>query len=203
MKKATEVFGEWAVKGKDKGMEKSHALPVGEMLDFTFSKKKNKFTFLDLGCGNGWVVRKVATNSLCIRAVGIDGAAKMVSNAISLSSDSIEYILADIDKYQSKEKYDIIHSMEVLYYLENPKEVIKKISDDWLKDNGRLIIGIDHYYENTDSHSWQEKVGTRMLMLKEKDWLEMFKEAGLKQIESWRANKNPEWEGTLVITGKK
>ena len=44
MKKATEVFGEWAVKGKDKGMEKSHALPVGEILDFTFSKKKNKFT---------------------------------------------------------------------------------------------------------------------------------------------------------------
>ena len=203
MKKATEVFGEWAVKGKDKGMEKSHALPVGEMLDFTFSKKKNKFTFLDLGCGNGWVVRKVAKNPLCIRAVGIDGAAKMVSNARSLSSDITEYILADIDKYQSKEKYDIIHSMEVLYYLENPKEVIKKISDDWLKDNGRLIIGIDHYYENTDSHSWQEKVGTRMLMLKEKDWLEMFKEAGLKQIESWRANKNPEWEGTLVITGKK
>ena len=126
----------------------------------------------------------------------------MVSNARSLSSDSTEYILADIDKYQSKEKYDIIHSMEVLYYLENPKEVIKKISDDWLKNNGRLIIGIDHYYENTDSHSWQEKVGTRMLMLKEKDWLEMFKEAGLKQIESWRANKNLEWEGTLVITGK-
>ena len=203
MKKATEVFGEWAVKGKDKGMEKSHALPVGEMLDFTFSKKKNKFTFLDLGCGNGWVVRKVAKNPLCFRAVGIDGAEKMISNARSLSSDSTEYILADINKYQSKEKYDIIHSMEVLYYLENPKEVIKKISDDWLKNNGRLIIGIDHYYENTDSHSWQEKVGTRMLMLKEKDWLEMFKEAGLKQIESWRANKNPEWEGTLVITGKK
>ena len=77
------------------------------------------------------------------------------------------------------------------------------MSKDWQKDDGRLIIGIDHYYENTDSHSWQEKVGTRMLMLKEKDWIEMFKEADLKQIENWRANKNPEWEGTLVIAGKK
>ncbi len=201
MKKATEVFGEWAVKGKDKGMEKSHALPVGEMLDFLFSKKKDKFTFLDLGCGNGWVVRQVAKNPLCIRAVGIDGAEKMISNAKSLS-DSTEYILADIDTFQSVEKYDIIHSMEVLYYLDNPKEVIKKISEEWLKDNGRLIIGIDHYYENLESHSWQEKVGTRMLLLKEEEWLDMFKEAGLKQIESWRANKNPEWEGTLVITGK-
>ena len=203
MKKATEVFGEWAVKGKDKGMEKSHALPVGEMLDFLFSKKKNKFTFLDLGCGNGWVVRKVAKNPLYIRAVGIDGAEKMISNAKSLISDSTDYILADIDTFQSTEKYDIIHSMEVLYYLENPKEVIKKISEDWLTAQGRLIIGIDHYYENTDSHSWQEKVGTRMLLLKEEDWLEMFKEAGLKQIESWRANKTSEWEGTLVITGRK
>ena len=201
MKKATEVFGEWAVKGKDKGMEKSHALPVGAMLDFILPKK-NKFTFLDLGCGNGWVVRKVAKNPLCSRAVGIDGAEKMISNAKSLSKDSTEYILADIDTFQSVEKYDIIHSMEVLYYLDNPKEVIKKISEDWLKDNGRLIIGIDHYYENLESHSWQEKVGTRMLLLKEEEWLDMFKEAGFKQIESWRANKTSEWEGTLVITGK-
>ena len=139
MKKATEVFGEWAVKGKDKGMEKSHALPVGAMLDFILPKK-NKFTFLDLGCGNGWVVRKVAKNPLCSRAVGIDGAEKMISNAKSLSKDSTEYILADIETFQPVEKYDIIHSMEVLYYLDHPKEVIKKISKDWLKDNGRLII---------------------------------------------------------------
>tara|TARA_B110000014_G_C19933857_1_gene483165 strand:+ start:152 stop:760 length:609 start_codon:yes stop_codon:yes gene_type:complete len=202
MKKATEVFGEWAVKGKDKGMEKSHALPVGAMLDFILPKKNN-FAFLDLGCGNGWVVRKVAKNPLCIRAVGIDGAEKMISNAKSLSKDSTEYILADIDTFQSVEKYDIIHSMEVLYYLDNPKEVIKKISEDWLKDNGRLIIGIDHYYENTASHSWQDKVGTRMLMFNEKEWILMFKEAGLQNVQSWRANKSSDWEGTLVITGKK
>ena len=200
MKKATEVFGEWAVKGKDKGMEKSHALPVGAMLDFILPKKNN-FAFLDLGCGNGWVVRKVAKNPLCIRAVGIDGAEKMISNAKSLSKDSTEYILADIDTFQSVEKYDIIHSMEVLYYLDNPKEVIKKISEDWLKDNGRLIIGIDHYYENTASHSWQDKVGTRMLMFNEKEWILMFKEAGLQNVQSWRANKSSDWEGTLVITG--
>ena len=203
MRKATDVFGEWAAKGKDRGMEKSHALSVGEMLDFLLSKKTKKFTFLDLGCGNGWVVRKVSKNPFCSRAVGIDGAEKMISNAKSLSDDSIDYILANIDTFQSKEKYDIIHSMEVLYYLDNPEEVIKKISEYWLEDNGRLIIGIDHYYENTESHSWQEKLGTHMLMLKEKDWLNIFKEADFKQIESWRANKSPEWAGTLVITGKK
>jgi hypothetical protein len=66
-----------------------------------------------------------------------------------------------------------------------------------------LIIGIDHYYENIDSHSWQEKLGTKMLMLKEVDWIQIFKIAGLNEVESWRSNKDENWAGTLVITGKK
>ena len=200
MRKATDVFGEWAAKGKDEGMEKNHAIPVKEMIDFILSNRKKKFSFLDLGCGNGWVVREIVKNPLCHRAVGIDGAENMISKANSLS-DGNEYILGDINSFNSKEKYDVIHSMEVLYYLDNPKEVIKKISNSWLEDNGRLIIGIDHYYENTASHSWQDKVGTRMLMFNEKEWILMFKEAGLQNVQSWRANKSSDWEGTLVITG--
>ena len=84
MKKATDVFGEWAKKGKDVGMEKTHAAPVNEMIDFVLEERANSgknFSFLDLGCGNGWVVRDVAKNKLCDRAVGIDGAEQMIANA--------------------------------------------------------------------------------------------------------------------------
>ena len=203
MKKATDVFGEWATKGKDRGMENSHSLPVSEMLDFLFTERKRNFSFLDLGCGNGWVVRKVAKNPLCSKAVGIDGAKQMISNANSLNDGSLEYILADINVFNSKEKYDIIHSMEVLYYLDNPSEIVCKISDSWLNKGGRLVVGVDHYYENTDCHSWQEKVGTRMHMLKEAEWIQIFERAGLVDVESWHANKHRGWAGTLVITGKK
>ena len=66
-----------------------------------------------------------------------------------------------------------------------------------------MIVGVDHYYENTDSHSWQEKVGTRMLMLKESEWLNIFEMAGLNEVQSWRSGKGKNWAGTLVITGKK
>ena len=62
MRLATDVFSEWAQIGKDEGMEKGHASSVSEMLDFAFKEKTSigkKFSFLDLGCGNGWVVRKV------------------------------------------------------------------------------------------------------------------------------------------------
>ena len=205
MKKATEVFGEWAAKGKDKGMEKSHAIPVDEMIDFVLQERlqiNKNFTFLDLGCGNGWVVRKIANTDLCNLAVGIDGAQQMISNAESRGGKT-EYILANINTFNSPEKYDVIHSMEVLYYLENPSEVVRRISESWLNKDGRLVVGVDHYYENIACHTWQEKVGTQMHMLKEAEWIHMFEKAGLCEVDSWHANKHADWAGTLVITGKK
>ena len=93
--------------------------------------------------------------------------------------------------------------MEVMYYLRDPLSVIKKIEDSWLNLDGRLIIGLDLYYENEDSHSWEAKVNTPMLMLKESEWSDLFKQAGFIDVESWRVNKRQDWAGTLVVTGKK
>ncbi|MDC0891906.1 class I SAM-dependent methyltransferase [Gammaproteobacteria bacterium] len=205
MRIATEVFGEWAETGKDIGMEKGHALAVEDMIDFAIQERTNlerNFSFLDLGCGNGWVVRKLENELLCVRSVGIDGAKQMIEKASEVASKS-EYLLENIDTYSSPDKFDLIHSMEVLYYLENPALTLKKITDSWLNKGGRLIAGVDLYYENQESHSWEEKVGTKMVMLKEAEWIEIFSSAGLKEVKSWRSNQSQDWAGTLVLTGKK
>jgi len=204
MQKPTEIFGKWAEEGKDVGMEKGHATSVNDMLDFALHERTNigkNFSFLDLGCGNGWVTRNVSKNPLCTNAVGIDGAEQMIINAQKIGGQ-VDYILADINSYVTPRKFDLIHSMEVLYYLEDPAEKVKNFNNDWLEEEGRLIIGIDHYYENLDSHSWEENVGTRMLMLKEAEWLDIFHESGLSDIKSWRSNQSKDWSGTLVLTGK-
>ena len=205
MRIATEVFGEWAEKGKDIGMEKGHALAVEDMISFATQERTNlkrNFSFLDLGCGNGWVVRMLENNQLCVRSVGIDGAKQMIEKASEDTSKS-EFLLENIDTYISPDKFDLIHSMEVLYYLENPALTVKKIADSWLNEGGRLIAGVDLYYENQESHSWEEKVGTKMMMLKEAEWMEIFSSAGLQEVESWRSNQSQDWAGTLVLTGKK
>ena len=205
MRIATEVFGEWAEKGKDIGMEKGHALAVEDMISFATQERTNlkrNFSFLDLGCGNGWVVRMLENNQLCVRSVGIDGAKQMIEKASEDTSNS-EFLLENIDTYISPDKFDLIHSMEVLYYLENPALTVKKIADSWLNEGGRLIAGVDLYYENQESHSWEEKVGTKMMMLKEAEWIEIFSSAGLKEVKSWRSNQSQAWAGTLVLTGKK
>tara|TARA_B100000459_G_C8549177_1_gene188647 strand:- start:308 stop:925 length:618 start_codon:yes stop_codon:yes gene_type:complete len=205
MLKATEVFNQWAQVGKDKGMEQNHAKSVEDMLNFALRERysiEKKFNFLDLGCGNGWVVQRIAKEQLCYESTGIDGADHMIKNAKKKDPVS-EYILTDINSYQPKKKFDLIHSMEVLYYLDDPKRIIKNIYNSLMKINGRLIIGIDLYFENQDSHTWEERVGTKMKMLKESEWISFFELAGFKEIKSWRSNKQKDWAGTLVITGKK
>ena len=205
MQKPTEIFGKWAEEGKDVGMEKGHATSVNDMLNFALQERTNigkNFSFLDLGCGNGWVARNVVKNTLCAKSVGIDGAEQMICNAKKIEGQ-VEYILADINSYVTPRKFDLIHSMEVLYYLEDPAEKVKNFNNDWLEEEGRLIIGIDHYYENLDSHSWEEKVGTPMLMLKEAEWLDIFYESGLSDVKSWRSNSSEDWAGTLILTGIK
>ena len=205
MRIATEVFGEWAEKGKDIGMEKGHALAVEDMISFATQERTNlkrNFSFLDLGCGNGWVVRMLENNQLCVRSVGIDGAKQMIEKAGEDTSKS-EFLLENIDTYISPDKFDLIHSMEVLYYLENPALTVRKIADSWLNEGGRLIAGVDLYYENQESHSWEDRVGTKMMMLKEAEWMEIFSSAGLQEVESWRSNQSQDWAGTLVLTGKK
>mgnify|MGYP000179697611 FL=1 len=205
MRIATEIFGEWADQGKDIGMEKGHALAVEDMISFAIQERaslERNFSFLDLGCGNGWVVRKLENDPLCVRSVGIDGAKQMIEKASKGDSRS-KYLYENIDTYNSPDKFDLIHSMEVLYYLEDPSLTVKKITDSWLYKEGRLIAGVDLYYENQASHSWEEKVGTKMMMLKEAEWMEIFSSAGLREVESWRSNQSQDWAGTLVLTGKK
>ena len=93
--------------------------------------------------------------------------------------------------------------MEVLYYLDNPSEFIKDIYNSWLKKDGRLIIGIDLYFENADSHSWEENVGTKMHMMKTDEWVNIFKSSGFADVKTWYSNQKKDWNGTLILTGLK
>ena len=201
-KNAIEVFGEWADLDKDFGMEKNHKESVINMINYSI-KNLNHFTFIDAGCGNGWVIRKVSENNKCEKAIGVDGSKKMITKAKKILP-GYEYHCADLMTWRPKEKVNIVHSMEVIYYVEEPKKLIDDVFNFWLKPNGRLIIGIDFYFENKISHSWPESCGIKdMKLLSEKEWMNFFKSAGYNDIKSWRYGEKEDWKGTLIVTGIK
>ena len=197
-----DVFSDWAINGKDVGMEKNHKLSVNNMIEFSVTKL-NSFTFLDAGCGNGWVVRKVSKLKNCIKAIGIDGSKKMIEKAKLIDKNN-EYYCKNLLNWKPRTKIDLVHSMEVIYYFENPKELINHIYSSWLKKNSRLIIGLDYYYENKTSHSWPNDCGISIMSLfSEKKWKNFFSEAGFYKIKTWKVGEKKDWGGTLIITGIK
>ena len=201
---AAEVFDEWARLGKDAGMEKGHAASVEEMLSAALSMVSSlgdRFSSLDVGCGNGWVVRTLAAHPHCSRAVGIDAAPAMIEKAKEIDHQG-EYHLTDLMEWQPDEGFDLIHSMETLYYLDDPGAGIRRIAS-WLNEGGVLVLGVDHYLENPESHDWPKSVRTRMTTMSTSEWQDAVKAAGLTVEKTWQAAPSSDWPGTLVILATK
>ena len=201
MRTATDVFSEWADVGKDAGMEKGHAPAVHEILTAAFAEIQSEFsgfTAIDAGCGNGWVVRLLTSMDNCKSAVGVDGAESMIVRACEIDPAG-KYIHADLQSWSPETPVDLVHSMEVLYYLDKIPEFLEWVAKKWLREGGIFAFGIDHYRENEACHGWSEKVGTPMAMHSESEWLEMVEDAGFTILQMFRAAPGPEWAGTLAV----
>ena len=198
----TDVFGDWVELGRDEGMAMGHQQAVDHMLELALNNRKS-FSFIDAGCGNGWVVRQVAKLPQCVSAIGIDGAQQMIDKAKAYDSKN-HYTCADLDSWKPNYLVDIVHSMEVVYYLKDPFAFLQNVYNSWLAKEGVLILGLDFYEENMVSHSWPEDCGiSTMRLFSEKHWIELFRKSGFKKVESTRFVIKENWSGTLILKGLK
>jgi len=201
-RKATDIFSEWASIGRDEGMQNNHWKAVKNMFQTLIKEQSKPFSFIDAGCGNGWAVREMLKNPLCLNAVGVDGAIEMIERAKKTDPNG-NYIYKDLMEWEPKALVDIVHSMEVIYYFNDPKKLILHMKDKWLKPNGKLIMGLDFYKENSDCHDWPKQLDTQMTLLSINQWVELLKNCGLKDVISYQTNTNDSFEGTLVLYAKK
>ena len=201
-RKATDIFSEWASIGRDEGMQKNHWNAVKNMFQTLIKEQSKPFSFIDAGCGNGWAVREMLKNPLCLNAVGVDGAIEMIERAKKTDPNG-NYIYKDLMEWEPKALVDIVHSMEVIYYFNDPKKLILHMKDKWLKPNGKLIMGLDFYKENSDCHDWPKQLDTRMTLLSINQWVELLKNCGLNDVMSYPTNITDSFEGTLVLYAKK
>ena len=203
MKSPVDVFDDWARKDKDKGMETGHRQSVDAMLEFALNKFTQPFRFIDAGCGNGWVKRLVEKHPLCKHAQGVDGASEMINKARAIDPHG-QYEKADLLQWKPSQPANLVHAMEVAYYFSKPAHLIQHITNNWLIPGGRLIIGIDHYLENTPSLNWAEECGISiMTTLPKSSWQQIFIDADLIDVESWQVGQKDDWQGTLIVTGVK
>ena len=195
---ATDVFTEWAAADRDAGMQTHHTAAVEEMLAAAFDvMDAREFTAIDAGCGNGWVVRRLRAMPGCLAATGVDGSAGMIEKARRIDPHG-DYILADLSAWSPINPVDLVVSMEVIYYMDDPHAVLQRMAAGWLKPGGVAVIGIDHYRENEPSLTWPGDLHVRMTTWTEARWLSVLDEAGFTRLRAWRAAPG-DGAGTLAM----
>ena len=199
-KAAVDVFSQWALIGKDEGMERGHAASVQAMLELAIPKLNDGFSAIDLGCGNGWVTRMLSELGAG-HSEGVDGSNEMITKATSKDSNH-KYSLGLLPDWSPGRRFDLVHTMEFLYYLDDPAGMISIIHDEWLEENGILVAGVDHYLEHEESLTWPEHVGVHMTTLSIDDWKSALVNAGFKDVEIHQVAGKENFPGTLVMLGR-
>jgi len=206
-KNIISLFNTWAENGRHDRMAEGHKTAVNQMLAMLEGIKKS--SFLDIGCGNGWVVRRVAQFSDCKISYGIDVSNKMIDIARMRSFDEKElFFCHDWLSWEIEKKIDVIFSMETMYYMPSIVKALRKVFD-MLSNHGVFIMGVDFYEENKSSHSWPEMVGLGMQLKSINEWKKLFETVGFQKVSIYQLkdkNSDEIWKrdyGTLVIKADK
>lgn len=100
---------------------------------------------VDLGCGNGWYLRRLAARLPKLRAVGLDGFDENIRQATALANqegvaDRVSFQVGDIHQFGLDEKADLIAMNRALHHVWDQKENVFQIMKSHLKPEGVVII---------------------------------------------------------------
>jgi SAM-dependent methyltransferase len=164
-----EEFNRWAEAGRGDAMEQHH-LPIVEPL-LALIKFESEDRVLDVGCGTGWLVRRIAPLVSAGLAAGMDVSDVMVGRAESLSIQvpNAAFARGGVDAIPWNSGYFTkVISIESAYYWPDPAQGVREIFRV-LSSGGSAWILINYYRDNPHCHQWGEllKVPTQLLSAEE------------------------------------
>jgi SAM-dependent methyltransferase len=100
---------------------------------------------VDLGCGNGWYLRKMANRFPHLRGVGLDGLAENIAQATRIAQregfgDRLTFAVGDIHEFTISEPADLIAMNRALHHVWSEKENVFRILSEHLKPGGAAVI---------------------------------------------------------------
>lgn len=105
---------------------------------------------MDLGCGNGWYLLRLARAFPRLRCLGVDGFEENIRQAQGRAlaeglSDRVRFTVGDIYRFESGEGADIIALNRALHHVWDEKDTVFRILRDHLKPGGSAVIWEPHW----------------------------------------------------------
>ena len=181
-----EEFNRWAEAGRGDGMERDHlpiTLPVLAKMDLAPAEN-----VLDVGCGSGWLARRVSQMVPEGRVVGMDVSDEMirVARRNSVAHDNLLYVVGEAGEIPWEPNF--FHhaiSVESAYYWPDPAAGVKEVHRV-LRPAGTAWILINYYRDNPHCHQWGPLLAVKTHLLAAAEWMELFRSAGFSQVQRER-----------------
>jgi arsenite methyltransferase len=177
-----EEFNRWAGAGRGEGMEQEHlpiTLPVLEKM-----RLEPAANVLDVGCGAGWLSRRLAKRAPEGRVVGMDVSDEMirVARRTSLDFENILYATGEVGEIPwDANFFTHVISVESAYYWPAPAAGIREIFRV-LRPGGSAWILINYYRDNPHCHQWGLLLAVPTHLLLAEEWAELFRAAGFVSV---------------------
>ena len=100
---------------------------------------------VDLGCGNGWYLRKLAVRFGTLRGLGVDGFEENIRQAEDRAgaaglSPRLAFETGDIYTFQAREPVDVVAMNRALHHVWDQKDRVFAILRDVLRPGGSAVI---------------------------------------------------------------
>lgn len=177
-----QEFDCWAEAGRGEGMEEEHlpiTLPVIEKMQLATTDN-----VLDIGCGSGWLSRRLAQRIPEGRVVGMDISDEMVRRArrASVEEGNLLFVVGEVRQIPWEANFFTrAISVESAYYWPDPASSLKEIFRV-LREGGSAWILINYYRDNLHCHQWGEKLAVPTHLLSADDWAALFRDAGFADV---------------------
>ena len=97
-------------------------------------------TVLDMGCGQGALLRRLPGNAYS-RYVGVDLSASAISVARKQQNERSTFLAADCENYSPEERFDVIVFNEVLCCLHDPLQTVERYVRS-LNSGGLVLVSL-------------------------------------------------------------
>jgi SAM-dependent methyltransferase len=97
-------------------------------------------SLLDVGCGEGVLQRRLYPLGYS-RYLGIDKSQEAIARAQTQRDTRTEFRCADVETYSLQDRFDVIVFNELLYYLQDPVDVVRRLTRS-LSPGGVAIISM-------------------------------------------------------------